>query len=307
MLGGVRDDVRHRAGRRGHDRGEPRLGRRRRPRGALAAAGVHPRLASACSRPCRTCSRRSSAPTIPSAIPLVVGWARDAGPRGQPRPHLRHAGGVARRLAAHRSSARIAQRPDHISRLRAHRRGRHEARPADPPRRGRRSPTTTCRPTCTSSPTTLLGAAGLRLVRGEQLGDATPRTARGTTSRYWRGDDWWGVGPGAHSHVGGVRWWNVKHPAAYAERVAAGVSPAAGRETARRGRRASSSACCSRTRIREGLAGRRAARRAAGTPSPALIADGLVDGASRPRRRGRADPARAAAGGRRGAAPARRD
>ena len=47
---------------------------------------------------------------------------------------------------------------------------------------------------------------------------------------YWRGDDWWGVGPGAHSHVGGVRWWNVKHPAAYAHRIAAGVSPAQGRE-----------------------------------------------------------------------------
>src|SRR4051812_147760 len=31
---------------------------------------------------------------------------------------------------------------------------------------------------------------------------------------YWRGGDWWGVGPGAHSHVGGVRWWNVRHPAA---------------------------------------------------------------------------------------------
>ncbi len=48
---------------------------------------------------------------------------------------------------------------------------------------------------------------------------------------YWTGEDWWGVGPGAHSHVGGVRWWNVKHPAAYAQRLAAGVSPAAGRET----------------------------------------------------------------------------
>ena len=48
---------------------------------------------------------------------------------------------------------------------------------------------------------------------------------------YWTGEDWWGVGPGAHSHVGGVRWWNVKHPAAYAERLLAGVSPAAGRET----------------------------------------------------------------------------
>lgn len=48
---------------------------------------------------------------------------------------------------------------------------------------------------------------------------------------YWQGHDWWGVGPGAHSHVGGVRWWNVKHPAAYAARVIAGESPAAGRET----------------------------------------------------------------------------
>jgi coproporphyrinogen III oxidase-like Fe-S oxidoreductase len=47
---------------------------------------------------------------------------------------------------------------------------------------------------------------------------------------YWDGGDWWGVGPGAHSHVGGVRWWNVKHPAPYAERIGAGISPAAARE-----------------------------------------------------------------------------
>jgi oxygen-independent coproporphyrinogen-3 oxidase len=47
---------------------------------------------------------------------------------------------------------------------------------------------------------------------------------------YWTGADWWGIGPGAHSHVGGVRWWNVRHPAAYAERMAAGLSPAHARE-----------------------------------------------------------------------------
>jgi putative oxygen-independent coproporphyrinogen III oxidase len=47
---------------------------------------------------------------------------------------------------------------------------------------------------------------------------------------YWQGSDWWGLGPGAHSHVGGVRWWNVKHPAAYAERLALGASPAQARE-----------------------------------------------------------------------------
>ena len=48
---------------------------------------------------------------------------------------------------------------------------------------------------------------------------------------YWTGADWWGVGPGAHSHVGGVRWWNVKHPTAYAARIGRGVSPAHARET----------------------------------------------------------------------------
>ncbi|MET0843589.1 MAG: coproporphyrinogen-III oxidase family protein, partial [Mycetocola sp.] len=48
---------------------------------------------------------------------------------------------------------------------------------------------------------------------------------------YWRSQDWWGIGPGAHSHIGGVRWWNVKHPAAYAGRMSEGVSPGAGRET----------------------------------------------------------------------------
>ena len=47
---------------------------------------------------------------------------------------------------------------------------------------------------------------------------------------YWDGGDWWGAGPGAHSHVGGVRWWNVKHPARYAAALASGRSPAAGRE-----------------------------------------------------------------------------
>jgi putative oxygen-independent coproporphyrinogen III oxidase len=60
--------------------------------------------------------------------------------------------------------------------------------------------------------------------------------ARGDAARchhnlgYWRSANWWGIGPGAHSHVGGVRWWNVLRPRTYAERLAAGASPAAGRE-----------------------------------------------------------------------------
>jgi len=47
---------------------------------------------------------------------------------------------------------------------------------------------------------------------------------------YWTGGDWWGIGPGAHSHVGGTRWWNVRHPAAWASRVGDGVSPGQARE-----------------------------------------------------------------------------
>jgi putative oxygen-independent coproporphyrinogen III oxidase len=47
---------------------------------------------------------------------------------------------------------------------------------------------------------------------------------------YWTGGDWWGIGSGAHSHVGSMRWWNVKHPRAYAERLAAGCLPVAGWE-----------------------------------------------------------------------------
>jgi putative oxygen-independent coproporphyrinogen III oxidase len=57
---------------------------------------------------------------------------------------------------------------------------------------------------------------------------------RATRSRhnmsYWTGANWWGVGPAAHSHLNGTRWWNVKHPAAYAARIEAGESPAAARE-----------------------------------------------------------------------------
>ncbi|WP_460773633.1 radical SAM family heme chaperone HemW [Microbacterium sp. GXF7504] len=92
---------------------------------------------------------------------------------------------------------------------------------------------------------------------------------------YWRGTDWWGLGPGAHSHVGGVRWWNVKHPAAYAQRLAARHSPAAAREVPD-AEAARLERVLLRSRIREGLdtaelspEGRRAVAQ--------LIADGLVE------------------------------
>lgn len=47
---------------------------------------------------------------------------------------------------------------------------------------------------------------------------------------YWSGQDWWGYGPGAHSHLGSVRWWNHKHPLSYAKLLETDKSPAAGRE-----------------------------------------------------------------------------
>jgi oxygen-independent coproporphyrinogen-3 oxidase len=47
---------------------------------------------------------------------------------------------------------------------------------------------------------------------------------------YWRNSEWWGVGPGAHSHVRGERWWNIKHPARYAAAVTEGRSPREGGE-----------------------------------------------------------------------------
>jgi putative oxygen-independent coproporphyrinogen III oxidase len=47
---------------------------------------------------------------------------------------------------------------------------------------------------------------------------------------YWRNDNWWGVGPGAHGHIGGVRWWNVRHPAEHAALAHDGVMPVEGHE-----------------------------------------------------------------------------
>ncbi|MET7460481.1 radical SAM family heme chaperone HemW [Nonomuraea sp. NPDC005501] len=75
----------------------------------------------------------------------------------------------------------------------------------------------------------MLGEAGFRWY--EVSNWATSDAARCRHNLlYWTGGDWWAAGPGAHSHVGGTRWWNVKHPAAYAQRLTAGVSPAHARE-----------------------------------------------------------------------------
>ena len=85
-----------------------------------------------------------------------------------------------------------------------------------------------------------LGAAGYRWYEISNFARAEPgeESAASTSLRhasrhnlaYWHDWDWWGLGPGAHSHVGRLRWWNVKHPRAYAGRVQAGASPAAAGE-----------------------------------------------------------------------------
>jgi oxygen-independent coproporphyrinogen-3 oxidase len=95
---------------------------------------------------------------------------------------------------------------------------------------------------------------------------------------YWTGGDWWGLGPGAHSHVGGVRWWNVKHPSTYAGRLAEGVSPGQGREVLTAAEQRDEDVML-RLRLVEGLplstlddAGREAAKRA--------LFDGLLEPAA---------------------------
>jgi len=123
----------------------------------------------------------------------------------------------------------------------------------------------------------LLTAAGLHWYEVSNWA-RTPADACRHNLAYWRNDDWWGIGPGAHSHVGGVRWWNVKHPRAYAARLAEGVSPAAGRETV-----ADEAARLERVmlgvRLGEGLPLDALSARARAEVG-ALVADGLVDGRS---------------------------
>ncbi|MFD8377538.1 radical SAM family heme chaperone HemW [Streptomyces sp. NPDC059679] len=75
----------------------------------------------------------------------------------------------------------------------------------------------------------MLSAAGFRWYEVSNWATSVAGRCR-HNELYWRGADWWGAGPGAHSHVGGVRWWNVKHPGAYAQALSEGRSPGAGRE-----------------------------------------------------------------------------
>jgi putative oxygen-independent coproporphyrinogen III oxidase len=115
----------------------------------------------------------------------------------------------------------------------------------------------------------------------------TPADACRHNLGYWRGDDCWGVGPGGHSHVGAVRWWNVRHPRAYAARLADAASPAQAREVLGPGEKHEERVLLG-VRLAEGLPVDDLAP-AARDRVARLIADGLVEpavalGADGPRR-----------------------
>ncbi|KQQ95132.1 coproporphyrinogen III oxidase [Leifsonia sp. Leaf325] len=164
----------------------------------------------------------------PARIPLVVAWARDAGLDvsldliyGTPgesledwRASLEHA---------------IAQRPDHLSAYSLIvEDGTKLARQI---KRGEvAQPDEDLQADMYELADRMLAGAGYDWYEVSNWSRGAEHRSRHNLA-YWQGGDWWGVGPGAHSHVGGVRWWNVKHPAAYADRVLAGISPGAGRET----------------------------------------------------------------------------
>lgn len=92
---------------------------------------------------------------------------------------------------------------------------------------------------------------------------------------YWTGQDWWGYGPGSHSHIGGVRWWNIKHPAPYAERLHNGHSPAIGREILSQ-ENLELERILLKSRIREGIS----LEGISPDEIHKLVADGLIDAES---------------------------
>jgi putative oxygen-independent coproporphyrinogen III oxidase len=123
----------------------------------------------------------------------------------------------------------------------------------------------------------LFAAAGLHWYEVSNWA-RTPEDACRHNLAYWKGADWWGIGPGAHSHAGGVRWWNVKHPTAYAGRLQQGQSPAAGRETLD-GPTREMERIMLQTRLAEGIAISSLAP-AARREVPLLIAQELIDPAA---------------------------
>jgi putative oxygen-independent coproporphyrinogen III oxidase len=208
----------------------------------------------------------------PSRIPLVVQWAREAGL--QVSLDLIY-GTPGESLADWEASLEqaLAQRPDHISAYALI--VEDGTKLAAQIRRGQvTAPDDDIQADMYERADARLTAAGFQWYEVSNWA-LSPEHRSDHNLGYWVGHDWWGIGPGAHSHVGGVRWWNVKHPAAYADRIAAGQSPAAGRESLDAETRRVESVLL-RTRLREGFPiGELAA--SGRTAVAGLIADELVD------------------------------
>jgi putative oxygen-independent coproporphyrinogen III oxidase len=209
----------------------------------------------------------------PERVPLVVGWARDAGLDVSLDLIYGTPGETMDDWQASLDHA-VAQRPDHISAYSLIvEDGTKLARQI---RRGELvQPDEDLQADFYELADAKLAAAGYGWYEVSNWATDDAHRSRHNLS-YWRSADWWGIGPGAHSHVGGVRWWNVKHPAAYADRVLAGHSPAAGRETLDEETRETERVLLL-TRIREGIPV--ATLSALGRREIAgLISDGLIDG-----------------------------
>lgn len=208
----------------------------------------------------------------PDRIPHVVQWARDAG-LGVSLDLIYGTPGESIADWQRSLEVAIAQQPDHLSaygliiedgtKLAAQIRRGDVAEPDDD-----------LQADMYELSDRILGEAGFEWYEVSNWARGAEHRSRHNLG-YWLGHDWWGIGPGAHSHVGGARWWNVKHPAAYADRITAGLSPAAGRESLDAATRQVERVLL-RTRLRDGFAiadlapaGRRAVA--------ALIADELVN------------------------------
>jgi len=209
----------------------------------------------------------------PDRVPEAVTWARAAGFE-QVSLDLIH-GTPGESLADWRLSVEtaLAMEPDHVSAYAlivepgtalARRVARGEVPEPDDDRAA----------DCYELADELLAAAGYEWYElSNWVADSEAHCRHNLT--YWLGGDWWGIGPGAHSHVQGVRWWNVKHPAAYAARIGDQLSPAHAREVLDAGTRRVERVLLE-TRLASGLdpqvldgAGR--------AEVAALVADGLVE------------------------------
>jgi putative oxygen-independent coproporphyrinogen III oxidase len=164
----------------------------------------------------------------PERVPLVVAAARDAGFDQVSLDLIYGTPGETREQWRHSLEAAIAMRPDHVSAY---------ALVVEPgtalERRVRRgelpAPDDDDLADKYALADELLTAAGYGWYEISNWARG-PRAHCRHNRLYWTAGHWWGFGPGAHSHVGGVRWWNVKHPAAYAVRLVDGTSPAQARE-----------------------------------------------------------------------------